>query len=212
MLILVDSQLLSWGLRHSCTQGQEQMLIFTADFFDWIADEGHNVVVSAVTVEEYLVNCPEDTWDAEMASLSRDFRIVPYDIRAAQCSARLRRDKSFTLALRQTENTTLSTLKKDMLIAGTAAAINVDVVYSHDKALRRYCELLGVKAEDVANFKRKSQAQIVPPASTVVSDSDGQMQLFQEGEALPVFGPHIQFSQLASMRVPRDSDNPPASE
>lgn len=88
-LVALDTQVLVWGVRSDGTDEQRQRAEW---LFRRLTDDKSQAVISAVTVQEYLVPAIQGTETAILTELSARFLIAPFDARCAAISAKLFRN------------------------------------------------------------------------------------------------------------------------
>jgi predicted nucleic acid-binding protein len=131
-LVTVDTNILIWGVRGTCTPGQEEMLDRSAAIVKNI-QRNHDLALTAICVAEYLALSTDQEAADELKILQEQFRILPFDAKAAKISAKLFRDRNEVTELANTRRTEI---KADTQIVACAVAHGVQLLYSNDKGIR----------------------------------------------------------------------------
>ena len=86
--LLLDTNILIWGMLQSGTTPEEQEKVRKATaFLDKAEKDGQLMAISMVTVGEFLVCVPQEEHGKYIALLQESFAILPYDLAAAQKAA-----------------------------------------------------------------------------------------------------------------------------
>lgn len=139
---------LIWWVRKDCTPGQEDMLERTRWLMNRLEEEGTDIMLSSVSLAEFLRGSSPDQAENQFRIIRENFLVQPFDAMAAQQVA-----SAFGQAISIGEYVERKTaMKADILIVGTALAHGADVIYSHDRGLRKLAGKAGLQAEDIPAF------------------------------------------------------------
>lgn len=134
--VYLDTMILVWGIKKSCTAGQEEMIERAETFLRRLREDATEVAVPAVVLGELYIRL-SPLMEAEVfADLTERKLIVhPYDAWAAICAARVWREKKqqgVVDELIANGDTSKTTIKADCQIIGTAISRKGLRIYSHD--------------------------------------------------------------------------------
>lgn len=104
-----------------------------------------DIVISTLTLAEFLRGSTPAQRAKQNAIIEETFIVWPFDTRAAHILAD-KFDAALTVDDYQARR---AVLKVDLLIVATAAAAQVDTLYSHDHGLRKLADLCGIDARDL---------------------------------------------------------------
>ncbi len=93
MKVTIDTNILIWGIRKVATAGQECMINKATDLITRLRDTDDTVVLTAVTVGEFLAGADDETAKNEFETIQATFQILPFDGKAARIAAKLWRDR-----------------------------------------------------------------------------------------------------------------------
>lgn len=156
----IDNHILIWGVRQKATLGQEPMILRAISFLSKLSEQRTRVMIPAVVAGEFLVGTGAENIQTVHEVLSKSFMIVPYDLAAAACAAKIRRSlklddlKAEFLDLRRCEITI------DCQILATAITRNASVLYTHDKKLIGMAKMAKVGIE-VCNIPDQSLQSVM---------------------------------------------------
>lgn len=139
MLVCIDTPLLVWGIQGAASTGNEDKVPKTKALFDYFTREHVEVVVPAPVLAEFLVKFQDETHDEVIRIIGRQFRIAPFDAKAASVAASLWRD---CIPILEGEldfsprETLRQVLKVDAQIVATALSCGCKMIYAEDKHIR----------------------------------------------------------------------------
>ncbi len=140
-LVCVDNHALIWGIREFADEGQEAMVPRTKAFFEWCRLNKTMIMVPSIVIGELLTAIEPKHHPMTVNLLEKGFEIPSYDAKAAALFAKLWREKQESGLVNDIRNELQATrqeLKADCMIVATAITRNAEVIYSHDKKLKRF--------------------------------------------------------------------------
>ena len=88
-MIGIDTQVLIWGFKRDATPNRRHTIAKADELFRQASEQGTKILIPSLVVSEVLVRYQDSERDAVLASLSKRFRIAPFDARAAKIAATL---------------------------------------------------------------------------------------------------------------------------
>ncbi len=158
MFVTLDTHVLIWAVKNHCTPGQEPMLEKARKLLKYLHEQKEDVVLTAITVSEYLVGADDTTAATELQLLQQDFPILPFNTKAAKIAARLFRDREQTLG-RAVQPGERTIILADTKIVATALSHNVGRIYSNDDLLRKFAKAGSLVCDDVPDELPKTTSQ-----------------------------------------------------
>lgn len=139
--------------------GQKAMLVKRSKWLlRELVSERCEIYVSIISLAEYLVRVSEDRHDQTIQAMETQFRIAPFNFRAArECSVLVTEAKRILRSDGSRQVGERSILMADSKIIASLVAANVDRIYTHDR-----------KAMEIANIRVK--AELVPETPTNLFD------------------------------------------
>lgn len=159
----IDTQILFWAIIKSPPKGNEHLVSTATDFIKWVEEQQYRVIVPSIVIAELLIPVPPEDHPTVMAQMTQDYRIIPFDLVAAQKFAELRRSHIIKNRLHHLIDSnrpgaTREALKADVMIIATALVNNAKVLFSHNKDLRKLAEgYIETKSFDDVSFQRSMQ-------------------------------------------------------
>lgn len=137
-IVFLDNNILSWALKSSGIPDESGNVDKSKSLLDFLTIENSLVYIPSIVVTEFLNNIPIENHQLHIESLSKRFRIVPFDTAAARETSRLfrLRDADETIKQMKKENISNRTIKADCMIVGTAISHKATIIYSDDKGLK----------------------------------------------------------------------------
>lgn len=141
MTICIDSQVIVWGIKKQPTKGQEEMVSKAEYFFEWVDNNGHEIILPTIVVAEVLAPEPETIRAKYLETLSKAFIVVNFDTRAALKYAQLLNGRFEEVKKLQEETGTVrQKMKADHMIIATAIVNNANCIYSYDGGLTKFAQ------------------------------------------------------------------------
>lgn len=135
---------LVWGVRK---EGLEEQKSRARWLFNALEREKAQVVVSAVSVSEYLSPVDPKKHRGVLAAISGHFVIQPFDVRCTSLAASLWIDGKSTREMSMPDSR--KCLRADCLIVACAKIAGVNRFYSGDAGCRKLAERIGLQALDL---------------------------------------------------------------
>ncbi len=141
--VCLDNNILIWGVRRKATPGQETHIPRARALIAELDESGARIIVPAPVLSEFLTFAPENRHAEITASLQRHFQLTPFDAHAAAVAAKIWRtqaegDPNWKESLKEeVADLTHARIKYDIQILATALSRNADILYTHDRALKR---------------------------------------------------------------------------
>ncbi len=141
MIICLDNNVLLWGIKEDCSEGQEEMIPRTKEFIDSISLDT-TVIVPSIVVGEFLMRIPEKLHAMVINLFNKNFIIAPYDPLCASKFATIwKANKPPEEAEKIMKlGTTRAELKADSMIVATAVARKADCIYSNDRGIKTFAK------------------------------------------------------------------------
>lgn len=133
MRVCLDTHVVIWGIKGEAPEGRQNMVARAKSFIMHLDEEGADVIIPAVVVAECLAKVPPDRIAPAVEVLTSSFRIVPFDLIAAEKYAFI----SQTLRGDERGETSHEKMKTNIMIIAISIAHGVDVIYSHDPHLKQ---------------------------------------------------------------------------
>lgn len=144
-IVCIDTQILVWGVLKKPPLGEEHLVQLSSDFLRWIEEQKCRVILPTVIVAELLVTVPPEDQTEAMKRFRSDWRVVEFDLPAAQQFAVMRQSQLIKNRLTHlldpnNPGATREALKADVMIIATAIAQRAQIIYSNDRHLRSLAE------------------------------------------------------------------------
>src|SRR5687768_6179349 len=88
-LILLDTQIIIWGIRGVASDGQENRIGRAKAFIEWLSNNEYKILLPVPQLVELMCGVPPEQQAAVRAFFNKGFRIVPFDELAASKCAEL---------------------------------------------------------------------------------------------------------------------------
>lgn len=156
-IVAIDTNVLIWGVRR---HGPADKLERARWLFEAFERDGATIVLSAISVSEYLTAIPTEDHGKVLVELQRLFDIRPFDAQCVSVAASLFQHGKAGLskgvaAARQT-------LRADAMIVATVLSSGASKFYSNDDGCRRLATRVGLVAEDLPAMP-EYLPQLLPP-------------------------------------------------
>ena len=137
MTILIDSNIVIWGIKKQCTPGQENMIISAERFFDNAQENKIDILIPTPVVAEILSPEPKEKHADILKTINRYYIVVDFDIGVAQKTAELLMNRSLEITSYLEENKVIrDKMKFDHAILASALIYGANCIYSHDKDIK----------------------------------------------------------------------------
>jgi predicted nucleic acid-binding protein len=162
-IVCVDTNILCWAVLEIIPSQNEHLVPLAKKFMQWLIHEKHEIILPTVIIGELLLPLPEDRHPAVLASLTNQFMIAEYNLRAAQLFAQIRRSAETVNKFRNRSTLdpqlTRRELIADAMIVATAMAHRANILYTHDKGLLNIAEgFIPTMNFTQANFPKDKQS------------------------------------------------------
>ncbi|MGM9508132.1 type II toxin-antitoxin system VapC family toxin [Larkinella sp. GY13] len=136
--VVIDSQVFLWGVREVPTEGLEDLIPRTKALFEYLINNGYEIILPAPVLGEILITIPSSERDDEISNLSKLFTIYHFDASVAKVFAGMmerylkEKDKKSITLLSNGKELTKGRIKFDYLICAIAVCAKAECVYSLD--------------------------------------------------------------------------------
>lgn len=141
-IILIDTQILIWAVEKKCYSGHEELMKKAQLFLDDCYEKNHQIMISTVTLAEFLAKIPKEEQNQYLKIFSESFIIVPFDFNCSIKSSEIFQN-DFNILKKSYKEKDLSrqhsriTLKDDIKIIASAIVYNPSVVISEDAEFKK---------------------------------------------------------------------------
>lgn len=139
--ILLDSMIVSWGIRGEANIEQQHLIGWTQKFLQQCEADGDRIFIPAPVVGASLLRVPPEEHEEVVATFARNFRVLPFDLAAARGFARLwikREPRLREQDLRGGIAPKKGVYRFDCQIVAIAISRNLECIYSHDADVGRF--------------------------------------------------------------------------
>lgn len=154
-IICFDTNMMIWGVRGVASPGQEEMVVRAKRYLEFLEKNKHKVIIPAPVLAEYLVFYGDDAREQQEPELERQFRVMPFDYRAAKIAARIAHDRRRLQALQEELGEARQAIGVAVQIVAIAAANKADLLIAHDGGLRKLAEGI-VTAVDIPSVETQA--------------------------------------------------------
>lgn len=140
-IVSIDTNILIWGIKNVASKGQEHMIPRAIDFFNWLDENKHIVIIPVPIISELLVPIGNDGFEDFLKVLHSKFRIIPFDeIAAVKCAEiwQAKKDNHELKRYREANSIARETMKFDFQIAAISIVKGAECLYSHDQHMQRF--------------------------------------------------------------------------
>ncbi len=143
-IVVLDTNILIWGLKRECTPGQEGMVKKAELFLKYLDDNENSVLIPSIVLGELLMNIPVEKHPKFISQIEGKFKIANYDAIAASCFARIWQDKKGdegVKIIKKNLSVTKTHQRADYLIIAIAVTRGAKCIYSHNTSeLKKFAE------------------------------------------------------------------------
>lgn len=141
-LILIDSNILIWGIKGYATAGQRDNIDTAKSFLKWISDNDYKMLMPVPQLVELMSYCAPALQD-ELRKLftTKSFEVAPFDELAAnKCAELIFRSLNEPLLKEYREQHLVprNKIKFDCMIAATAIVRGATKIFSHDNDMKKF--------------------------------------------------------------------------
>lgn len=140
-LILLDTQIILWGIKGVASDGQEHKISRAKAFVNWLSENDYKLLLPVPQLAEIMSGVPPEEHAAVRAFFDKRFRIVPFDEMAAAKCAELTY-RSFTdaevIQYRKDNKVPRQKMKFDCMLVAIAITRGVSKIYSEDPDLKKF--------------------------------------------------------------------------
>jgi predicted nucleic acid-binding protein len=158
MLICIDSNVFIWGIKKQASPGQENMLLHAQEFFKWVKQEKHHIILPSIVLAECLQPEPPNV-HAEYVETAQDiFQIVNFGIVEALKYAEILNSGSFdeAKALMIELGTNREKMKLDHLILSSGLANGAKILFTTDGKFKQFAEK-HITVETITKFSIQTE-------------------------------------------------------
>jgi len=141
-LVLIDSQILIWGIKEYASPGQEPNIPRAKNFISWLSEEEYKILMPVPQLVELMSYVPVANQDSiRHLFRGKSFVIAPFDEMASSKCAELlylSLNEPDLVKYRQEQAVAKSKIKYDCMIAAVAIVRGALKIYSHDTDMKRY--------------------------------------------------------------------------
>lgn len=133
--ILLDSMIMSWGIRGEANPEQQHLIGWTQKFLQQCEADEDRIFIPAPVVGESLLRVPPEEHEEVVATFARNFCVLPFDLATAREFARLWIKREPHLReedLRGGIAPKKGIYRFDCQIVAIAISRNLDCIYFHD--------------------------------------------------------------------------------
>lgn len=160
MKVCLDTQILVWGIREACTNGQEDNILYAKELIKHLRHSGHQIIVPSIVIGEMLMALPIEHHPLVMNLFDMACTCIPFDTGCAGQFARIwqlnKRDGIIDEMKDEIKEGHKHELKADCFIVATAVQNSVDIIYSNDRKFRRFAEG-HIKVEDLPQLSESTE-------------------------------------------------------
>lgn len=141
MICCIDSNTFIWGIKKKAVEGQEEMIPRAEHLFEWLEEQGHQILIPTVVIAEVLAPEPLEKYPVLMDIINKSFMVVDFDVRAASRYGQLFMNKISTVKkTAKKNNVPAQKMKIDHLLISCALIHGAACIYTTDKGLRAFGE------------------------------------------------------------------------
>jgi predicted nucleic acid-binding protein len=140
MLICIDANIIIWGIKRQATGGQENMIKRAEQFFKWVDQSGHDILVPSIVLAEILIAEPPEKRAKFLEILSRSFTIGSFDVACSLKCAEILHGKVKEASDLSKGLGGKQKMKVDKMIIATALRYNAGCIYTHDGGLSAFAK------------------------------------------------------------------------
>ncbi len=145
-IVAIDTNVLILGVARREEQQHRELHDRARILFRTLEEQRVRVVISAVTVAEFLAGVPTANHSSLLGVLTKRFMCATLDVQAAAIAADIWQRHRKLPAQQQISR---QLLKADSLIIASLKSANAELIYSHDSRLRKLAGLVGMDARDL---------------------------------------------------------------
>jgi hypothetical protein len=151
MSVLIDSNVIVWGIKKKPTEGQENMIELAERWFDYWTVQKIDVLIPTPVLTEILSDEPPEKVAEYLRIINKSYIVCDYDVRVAKKAAELIQARYPELKQYRSENNIRrDKMKFDHIIVACGIVYNVDCIFSNDPHLGSFAgDLIPVK--DIAD-------------------------------------------------------------
>lgn len=141
MLLAIDSQIIIWGIKKQSTDGQEDMIERAENFFSWVDNNNHEILIPTIVIAEILTPETIETRSTYIELFNKSFIVANFDMRCTLKYAQLLHGRKEEIKGIMKENEIArQKMKADHLIIACALAHSAKCIYSYDPGLAAFAK------------------------------------------------------------------------
>lgn len=154
-IICFDTNMMIWGVRGMASPGQEEMVVRAKRYLEFLEKNKHRIIIPAPVLAEYLVFSGDAEREQQGTEFERQFRVMPYDYRAAKIAARIGRDRPRIEAIQEGFGKARQAISVDVQVVAIASANKADLLIAHEGSMRKLAEGI-VTAVDIPSVETQA--------------------------------------------------------
>lgn len=139
--VCFDTSILIWGIKGESSHGQDHMVEKARALIKDLEEKKINIAIPAPVVAELTINCSKDEREKYFNDVSRKFKILPFDLKAAKICSEKYNERLNERNGQNTEDDPVKMIKAkmkyDILILSIAVSNGIKVIYSHDNDIKK---------------------------------------------------------------------------
>lgn len=174
MIFCIDSNVIIWGIKRQASAGQEEMILRADNFFNWVDEQSHDIIIPTVVISEILAPEPPEIRSRYLKILSDSFIIAPFDTRAATKYAELLHNKFDDIKkLMDESGTSRQKMKIDHQIIAIALVNNASCIYSTDNGLKSFASGI-IDVRDLSPAYTTTQLTLIDHNTPTIDSKNGE--------------------------------------
>ncbi|RIV17702.1 hypothetical protein DYU11_31155 [Fibrisoma montanum] len=139
--VAIDTHTFIWGVKKESSVGQEFMIPKTLRFFDYLWEDGYNIIIPTPVLGEALVPIPLDEHYKVLSKINRRMMLASYDPQSAAIFADMYNSFKKNDELNEYKKlhaVPRERVKIDYMIAAIAKTYKAECIYSQDPHITKF--------------------------------------------------------------------------
>ncbi len=141
-LVLIDSQILIWGVKGFASPGQEDNIATAKLFMQWISDNDYKILMPLPQLVELASYAPPEHQHVIYSMFTtKGFQVVPFDeLTTQKCSELLHKslNEQELVVYRADNKVPKAKIKFDCMLAASAIVRGAVKIFSNDNDLKKF--------------------------------------------------------------------------